>query len=130
MTHHIRALIAATGSMVLLAVSSATQADLLGGYVSPGDRDPEVAELLERSEWLRSVAEANPALAQMIVQRLLELATEHGVSLLADPDSGGTGDLELEPLRRASPTAVLDLIELMKQASKARQVGQRPRPEE
>ena len=111
---------AAAAAAVLLSSGAAVHADLLGGYVSAQDRDPAVSELLERSPLLRELAETRPALAEMVLQRLRELADEHGVSLLASPQGGDADGLALDPLRRASPTAVLDLIELMKQASKAR----------
>lgn len=131
MTHRIRMLmIVAAGLIVLLVGGARAHADLLGGYVSPRERNAATTELLERSESLRDLAEANPALAQIVLQRLQELAAQHGVSLLADPADAHADGLDLEPLRRVSPTAVLDLIELLKQASKTRQVEQRPSREE
>ena len=127
MTRRRRPLIVAAGAIVLLVGGGGAHADLLGGYESPREPDAATSELLERSESLRGLAAANPALAQIVLQRLRELAAQHGVSLLADPADDRADGLDLEPLRRASPTAVLDLIELMKQAAKPRQVEPRPR---
>ena len=100
------------------AAASAADADLLGLDRSAGAGDArEAAELIGRNADLARLAEFDPDLARLIALRLLELA---GGAAPASGDAGGTANPDIDGLKRSSPEAVLDLIELMRKASKAR----------
>ena len=113
-------LVAATAALVQVLSGPQAEADMMGGSVAVGGKTQPDSEPFKRSEVIRNLVEVNPALAQIVIRRLVELSAQHGVALFSNDDGLGTGELNLEHLERASPTAVLDLIELMKQASKTR----------
>lgn len=109
------------GAVGLAAVMSASPAaaDILG-ILRSGDGSPDtsVAELVARTGELKRLSEHDPDLARLFALRLLELMSAEGAAPARDGGSGTGPDAGL--LRRSSPEAVLDLIELMEKAARAR----------
>ncbi|MXW86264.1 MAG: hypothetical protein F4103_08490 [Boseongicola sp. SB0673_bin_14] len=113
-----RNLAGAVGLALVMSASPAA-ADILG-ILRSGDGSPDtsVAELVARTDELRRLAEHDPDLARLFALRLLEMMSGEGVAPAHGGDSGAGADAGL--LRRSSPEAVLDLIELMEKAARAR----------
>lgn len=113
-----RSIATALGIAMAMGASPA-DADILGisrsGEASP---DPSVAEFIARTDELRRLAEDDPDLARLFALRLLELISADGAAPGHGSDSAAVPDAGL--LRRSSPEAVLDLIELMEKAARAR----------
>lgn len=113
-----RRIAGALGIAMALHASSAN-ADILGlSRSGDGSPDTSVAEIIARTDGLRRLAEDNPELARLFALRLLELMSAEGNAPTHAGDSAAAPDAGL--LRRSSPEAVLDLIELMKKAARAR----------
>ncbi len=113
-----RSLAGAVGIALAVCAPSA-DADILG-LLRSGDGSPgtSVAEIIARTDELRRLAEHDPDLARLFALRLLELTSGEGAAPAHGGDSAVAPDAGL--LRRSSPEAVLDLIELMEKAARAR----------
>ena len=108
-----------TIALTLVLCGSVANADLLGLSRSAAGQAQAVTGFIARNEELRKLSEVNPELARLIATRLMELTVQEGVAPGQDVGSGDSAKPDIDGLIRSSPEAVLDLIELMKKASKA-----------
>ena len=94
----------------------------------PGNPEAgSVSELIERNQQLRDLYEINPEAASAIARLLLAITAQTDTGSEDGTNDGETVDPDIDALRRSSPQAVLDLIELMKRASEARRPDPRKR---
>lgn len=119
MNDRFRTLTFVTG-LTLLLNGPAANADLLGISRATVDPAPPVAEFISRNAELRKLSGINPELAQLIAKRLMELAEQGGTAQALEGATGDSANPDIDRLIRSSPEAVLDLVELMRQAAKAR----------
>ena len=71
------------------------EADMMGGSVAVGGKTQPDSEPFKRSEVIRNLVEVNPALAQIVIRRLVELSAQHGVALFSNDD--WLGDRRIKP---------------------------------
>lgn len=111
-------------ALALCLGGTAADADMLGlSRSAAGELAQSVAGLIARNDVLRRLSEVDPDLARLLAIRLMELSAQEGVPAGGDgeiDEAGDAADPDIERLRRSSPEAVLDLIELMEKASRAR----------
>ena len=108
-------------ALALCLGGSAANADVLGlSRSASGESAQSVAELIARNIGLQRLSEVDPDLARLLAIRLMELTVQEGPSPEADGESDGEVDPDIDRLKRSSPEAVLDLIELMEKAARAR----------
>ena len=102
--------------MLLLAMADGVQADLRGTAIPPTFTQEEM-EIIRRNVALAAVVAEDPWLVRQFLDGLIASRKDGAARQKQKPSGAATENPDLEGLERASPEALHDLIQRLKQAA-------------